>query len=240
MKSEPGSANSSGLGVGGVVPFTATDYPGALAAVIFIQGCPWRCGYCHNPHLQPRPDLSGEEWARTLGMLKRRIGLIDAVVFSGGEPTVEPALAQAMHDVRELGFKVGLHTAGVYPARLQSVLSGVDWIGLDIKAPFDVYSRVTGVDGSGRRAQESLEAVLASGVAYEVRTTLHPALLPKSDIERLGNTLAQTGVKNYVLQIYRSQGCDNPLLQGSTVGYPGEGLLARLSAMFPHFSVRRS
>src|SRR2546425_1022480 len=78
--------------VGGVTPFSATDYPGKLAAVIFIQGCPWRCGYCHNPHLQLRTGASLLRWPQVIDLLQRRVGLIDAVVFSGGEPTTDPAL----------------------------------------------------------------------------------------------------------------------------------------------------
>src|SRR5450759_3498739 len=101
------------LKVGGVTAFSATDYPGKLAAVIFVQGCPWRCGYCHNPHLQTRTRTSPTAWADVLLLLQRRVGLIDAVVFSGGEPTMDPALAEAMREVRALGFGVGLHSAGI-------------------------------------------------------------------------------------------------------------------------------
>lgn len=78
------------LKVGGLVPFTATDYPGQFAAVVFVQGCPWRCGYCHNPHLQPRSQPAEIEWDALLAFLARRVGLIDAVVFSGGEPSIDP------------------------------------------------------------------------------------------------------------------------------------------------------
>ena len=87
------------LKVGGVAPFTATDYPGQLAAVLFVQGCPWRCGYCHNTHLQPRTREGAVSWAKVMSFLARRVGLIDAVVFSGGEPTSDPALARLFRPV---------------------------------------------------------------------------------------------------------------------------------------------
>ena len=134
----PASAAAEALVVGGLQPFTTIDYPGALAAVVFVQGCPWRCGYCHNPQLQPRvkpAEAAGPGWAALRPWLARRVGLIDAVVFSGGEPTLDPALPAAMAEVRAIGLKVGLHTAGIYPQRLAAALPLADWVGLDLKAP---------------------------------------------------------------------------------------------------------
>lgn len=126
LKTVPGSTVERRLKVGGITPFTATDYPGKLAAVMFVQGCPWRCGYCHNPHLQPRLVHSPMPWPPVLELLRRRIGLIDTVVFSGGEPTIDPALAHAIGAVRALGFEVGLHTADAYPKRLLETLPLLD------------------------------------------------------------------------------------------------------------------
>ena len=121
--------------VGGFVPFTSTDYPGALAAVVFCQGCPWRCGYCHNPHLVPARGEGERGFDGILEWLENRRGLLDAVVFSGGEPTAQAALDEAMDAVRARGFKIGLHTGGAYPRRLAALFRHVDWIGFDVKAP---------------------------------------------------------------------------------------------------------
>jgi len=173
------------LNVGGFTPFTATDYPGLLAGVVFVQGCAWRCGYCHNPHLQARPRHSPLDWREVLDVLERRRGLLDAVVFSGGEPTTDLALPEAMRAVRALGFKVGLHTACLYPDRLRAVLPLVDWVGFDVKAPFDRYEEVTGVPGSGVPARAAVAAIVASGIASECRTTVHPALLAPDTCSRL-------------------------------------------------------
>ena len=122
------------LRVGGLTRFTSIDYPGKLSAVVFVQGCPWRCGYCHNPQLQSRDEAAGPSWSEVMAWLPRRVGLIDAVVFSGGEPTLDPALGAAMDEVRALGLAVGLHSAGIYPRRLRELLPRLDWIGLDVKA----------------------------------------------------------------------------------------------------------
>jgi len=195
------------LRVGGLTPLSTTDWPGMLAAVVFCQGCPWRCGYCHNPHLIPARGDNEIPWDDVLAFLHRRRGLLDGVVFSGGEPTLQPELADAMRAVRALGFRVGLHTGGAYPRRLAEVLPLVDWVGLDAKAPFADYARITGVAGSGASALASLGAVLASGVAHEIRTTVYPALLDAAEVSRLSQDLSARGVTRHVIQAFRSQGC---------------------------------
>jgi pyruvate formate lyase activating enzyme len=158
------------LRVGGLTRLSATDYPDKLAAVVFCQGCAWRCGYCHNPELQPRGGSKEIAWPDVVAFLGRRRGLLDAVVFSGGEPTLQSGLAAAMREVKALGFLVGLHTAGIVPRRLAEVLPLVDWVAMDVKARFDDHERVTGVRGSAGRAKQSRDLILMSGVACELHT----------------------------------------------------------------------
>jgi len=158
------------LRVGGLTRLSATDYPGKLAAVVFCQGCAWRCGYCHNPELQPARGAREIPWGDVLAFLERRKGLLDAVVFSGGEPTLQPGLATAMREAKAMGFLVGLHTAGIVPRRLAEVLPLADWVAMDVKAKPDEHERVTRVRGSGARAWRSLELLRASGVARELHT----------------------------------------------------------------------
>lgn len=229
------------LKVGGYTPFSTTDYPGQLAAVVFVQGCPWRCGYCHNPHLQARTRDSPLSWGALLAGLERRVGLLDAVVFCGGEATMDPALGGAIQQVRALGFKVGLETACIYPDRLKKLLPLLDWVGFDVKAPFGRYADITGVAGSGEPARASVEAILASGIDYECRTTVHPAQLPPPVLMELAKTLADMGVANYVLQEFRATGCgDQALVNAAIAGYPGEDTLAIIAPMFSRFAIRRS
>lgn len=235
------SAPALTLKVGGVTSFSATDYPGKLAAVVFVQGCPWRCGYCHNPHLQARTGHSPLPWSAVLALLKRRVGLIDAVVFSGGEPTMDPALLDAMRAVRALGFGVGLHSAGMYPRRLAEVLPLVDWVGLDVKASWQGYDAITGVADSAHQVRVGAELVLASGIAYECRTTVHPALHTETDILALAQGLQAMGVRHYVLQVFRATGCgDARLTTVSSLGYPGAELLAQIAPLFDSFSLRQT
>lgn len=229
------------LKVGGITPFTATDYPGKLSAVLFVQGCPWRCGYCHNPHLQPRTPESPIAWDEVMALLARRVGLIDAVVFSGGEPTMDPGLVPAIEAVRALGYQVGLHTGGTHPHRLETALPLLDWVGLDIKAGFEDYAQVTRVAQSGTPAQRSLEVLLTSGIDYECRTTAHPDLLPPEALLSLGQRLSAMGVTRYALQVFRPQGCTDEALSSAAIGaYPGEALVERLTGLFPKFVLRRA
>ena len=217
------------LKVGGFTPLTSIDFPGRLAAVVFCQGCPWRCDYCHNPHLIPVGSPSARAWEDVLVFLALRRGLLDGVVFSGGEPTLQAALPAAMRDVRQLGFEVALHTAGMYPDRLEAALPWVDWVGFDIRAPAHRYDHVTGTPGSATRVMDSLERLVASGVAYECRTTWDPALFDEAELMALLHTLAEKGVRRWSLQV-----CNRA---GMPVPHPA-GIADRIAAACPQIAVR--
>jgi len=227
------------LRVGGFTPLSTTDWPGMLAAVVFCQGCPWRCRYCHNPDLIPARGDNEIPWNDVLAFLRRRQGLLDSVVFSGGEPTLQASLAEAMRQVRALGFRIGLHTGGMYPEKLAAVLPLVDWVGMDVKAPFAAYPRITGAAGSGARALAGLQQALASGVDHEIRTTVHPALLDDAEVVGLAHDLAARGVKHYVIQAFRSQGCrDKGLCWNTERDPPLQAVGDGLAGLFEDFLVR--
>jgi pyruvate formate lyase activating enzyme len=199
------------LRLGGLQPWSACDWPGELVAVVFCQGCGWTCPYCHNPHLRPaRAD--GPAWREVTAFLKTRRGLLDGVVFSGGEPLLQTALVDAMAETRAMGFRIGLHTGGPAPERLAAVLPLLDWIGFDIKAPFAEYEAMTGVKDSGLAARESLSLLLQSGVAYQLRTTVHPRLLDDAAMARLNADLAALSCGPTLVQPFRPQGCADPAL----------------------------
>jgi pyruvate formate lyase activating enzyme len=218
--------------VGGLIPLTTIDFPGRLSAVVFLQGCAWRCGDCQNPGLHDADAPTRITWEEVLGFLERRRGLLDGVVFSGGEPTLQAGLPDAIDAVRALGFQVGLHTAGMYPERLAAVLPQVDWVGLDVKAPWDHYDRVTGVRGSGAKARDSLERLLASGVAHECRTTWHAGLFAAEELQDLARGLAAQGVAHWALQRCRIDG------RAQEVSPAVMAALAPAIARFAGFTVR--
>lgn len=195
--------------VGGFQAMSLCDWPGQIVATVFCQGCPWDCPYCHNPQLiPPRPETPATcpDWDAILDLLQDRRGLLDGVVFSGGEPTLQRGLPDAIGQVRRMGFRIGLHTAGPYPDRLARVLPLLDWVGFDIKSGKADYDRVTRVKGSGARAHASLRLLLASGVDHETRTTCDPALLDDAALARLRAELAGLGLDRHKMQPCRTTG----------------------------------
>jgi anaerobic ribonucleoside-triphosphate reductase activating protein len=227
------------LRVAGLTRLSTTDFPGRLAAVVFVQGCPWRCRYCHNPEIQSRREAPAISWQAVLDFLERRVGLLDGVVFSGGEPTVDRHLAAAIEQVRQRGFKVGLHTAGIYPDRLRALLPKLDWVGFDVKAPFADYAMTTGVPLSGEQARLSFQHLLASGVEYEIRTTLHPDLLSPEMLRAMTVSLRRHGVEKFALQEFRADGCADALLENQPPQLD-DAELKSLRSLFPNFILRRA
>lgn len=216
-----------GPAVGGLTPLSTADWPDMLAAVVFCQGCAWACPYCHNPSL--RTFGPGERtWRETLDWLATRRGLLDAVVFSGGEPLLQPGLAAAMRQVRDLGFRVGLHTSGMDPAALTRALPLTDWAGLDLKAPRAAYARISGRPDAAAAAWRSLELLRESGVAFELRTTWHPALLTADDLLALAAEIAAVRPATWALQAFQPAGCADAGLAGSGRQHVPEALAARL------------
>ncbi len=222
--------------IGGIAPFSTVDWPGKLACVAFLAGCPWRCPYCQNHELQS-PDAATATEEGLFALLEQRRGLLDGVVFSGGEPLAQETVIDAARRAREMGFLVGLHTCGAYPERLRQILPHTDWVGLDVKAPWKTYDLVTRAPGSGRRAQESLELILAAGVALETRTTWHPALLSPADITAIAHDLAARGVESWSVQAYRATGTTGEL-PDETV-YPSE-VPDDLPGLFKTYEFRRA
>lgn len=209
------------LVLGGMTPFSTVDFPGCMAAVLFCQGCPWRCSYCHNPHLQVA-SKAGPTWAESLAWMETRRGLLEAVVISGGEPLLQPGLLEALRVLRGMGFRTGLHTGGCDPERLRVCLPWLDWVGLDIKAPRRRYDQITGVAASADGPWRSLRHLKERGGSFEIRTTVHSEILSGEDLDLLGSELMEGGIAHWVIQPFRPQGCaDKRLLATPSVTKQG-------------------
>ncbi|HBN8393316.1 TPA: anaerobic ribonucleoside-triphosphate reductase activating protein [Pseudomonas aeruginosa] len=231
---------SAELRVGGLVPLTTLDYPGLLACVLFCQGCAWRCRYCHNPQLIPARGEEEIRWEDTLAFLQRRQGLLQAVVFSGGEATLQAALPGAMAAVRELGLRVGLHSAGIQPRAFARALPQTDWVGFDVKALAEDMDAITGVPRSGRANWRSLELLLESGVDHECRTTVHWQLFDLARLRRLATRLRGMGVESFVVQLARSGRQLDPRLIAMPAPQGAPALWEELGKLFPRFELRDS
>lgn len=159
--------------IGAFTPFSTIDYPGYLSAVVFAQGCNLRCAYCHNKSLvEPALFELTVSVDDVLAQLRERVGLLDGVVITGGEPLLQLGLRAFIDEIRALGFRVKLDTNGSFPQRLSKVIDRVDYCAIDVKACPDSYQEITGRDVSPDRVASSLQIVRDSGTEYEVRLTL--------------------------------------------------------------------
>ncbi|WEK33670.1 MAG: anaerobic ribonucleoside-triphosphate reductase activating protein [Candidatus Pseudobacter hemicellulosilyticus] len=164
-----------------ITPFTMLDFPGHTACIIWFAGCNMRCAYCYNPDIVlGKGQLS---YRAVLDFLDKRRGLLDGVVLSGGECTLHKGLPGLAATIKEKGFRLKIDTNGANPALLEQLISHklVDYVALDCKAPAAKYGTVTGINGF-REFEDSLHLLLASGMPFEVRTTVHSALLNQGDV----------------------------------------------------------
>ncbi len=224
--------------IAGYTPFSTVDYPGHTAAVVFTQGCPWRCRYCQNPSLQPLEAPRGAPaWEGFLEWLEGRRGLLDAVVFSGGEPTAQEGLVSAARTVLGRGFRVGLHTNGAYPDSFGRVLPFCDWVGLDIKAMFGRQGWITGNEVTGvASSYESLGMLGASDVLFEVRTTYHPLLLSEATLRHIAQALSLLRPMKWAIQRFQPNSPD-PELNAADPAIVSEELLEQLRTVAPNLNI---
>jgi len=159
-------------------------------------------------------------------------------VFSGGEPTLQTALPEAIAQVRALGYKVGLHSAGIKPKLFANILPLVDWVGFDIKALPEYSSAITGVDGSGKANWKSLEHLLESGVEHECRTTVHWQLFDADMLWDMAQRLRRLGVERFAVQCVRTARMLDDSLAESRAPYDQQRLWERLDQLFPSFVLR--
>ncbi len=188
--------------IGGLIKFTLIDYPGRVAAVVFTQGCNFRCRYCHNPELV-YPHLLQDPMPQeeVMSFLRRRQGTLEGVVVTGGEPTLQPDLLDFLSEVKSLGYCIKLDTNGSKPDMLAAAIEKklVDYIAMDLKAPLEKYALITGVACDESVLRRSMKLIVESGLPYEFRTTYDKEVLTDDDIKAL--TKLTSG------QPYRVQEC---------------------------------
>lgn len=189
--------------IAGLQPCSMVDYPGKVATVVFTPGCNMNCHYCHNRGLlgdaPAQPQCEAED---VLELLARRRKMLDGVVVTGGEPTLQPRLAPFLKRVRELGLAIKLDTNGTRPGVVRDLVARrlVDFVAMDLKAPFTRYGEICGVEVDPSDLRETVRVVLEGGIDHEFRTTFSP-LLNEEDILQMAG--AVRGAKRLVLQQYR-------------------------------------
>lgn len=171
--------------IGGFQKFSLIDYPGKISCIIFTQGCNFRCFYCHNPELV-YPHLFGTPLAEEeiMDFLKRRKKQLEAIVISGGEPTIQEDLVPFLKRVKTLGYAIKLDTNGSNPLVIRELVRRklVDYIAMDIKAPLKKYQDLVKVKMNLSRIKESIEIIENSSLEYEFRTTYIPSFLTSKDL----------------------------------------------------------
>lgn len=185
--------------LGGVQKSSLIDYPGKVAAIVFTLGCNFRCPYCHNPELV---DETAEEISVTefFQFLKTRVGKLDAVTVTGGEPTMHDDLLDFLADIKRLGFLVKLDSNGTRSDVLEAAIANqlVDYIAMDIKAPLHKYEGTVARPVDIAEITKSIALLKTGRVDYEFRTTVIKSLLPPEDFHAIGESLR--GAKRYYLQ----------------------------------------
>jgi len=177
--------------VGGVQWTTLLDYPDHVAATVFTAGCNFRCPFCHNPELV-LPELVRQSSAELdesfFTELETRRGFLDAIVISGGEPTLQSDLGEVLARIKGLGYLIKLDTNGSRPDLIQRVLESgwVDFVAMDIKAPPDAYGELSGSLVDISAIQASMATIARLAPRYEFRTTAAPGL-SQNDLIRIGD-----------------------------------------------------
>lgn len=205
-------AGSGVLPIYSVTPFTMLDFPERTACIIWFSGCNMRCGYCHNPQIVKGKGRGTAE--EVLAFLKKRQGLLDGVVLSGGEASAYPGLPDFIKQVRALGYAVKLDTNGLRPDIIENFLRQdfLDYIALDYKAPPEKFKKVTGVAKYDLFTKTLSLLCEQKTVPLEVRTTVHTALMNEEDINHIIRDLEQRGYNGtYYVQNFRSDN-DRPTL----------------------------
>jgi len=183
------------LQIGGLAKYSLVDYPGKVAAVVFTQGCNFRCPYCHNQGLLKSKVSSSRllDQGLVLEFLYKRQKQLDGVVITGGEPTLQPDLVDFIDTIKSLGYLVKLDTNGSRPEILNELVTAnlVDYIAMDIKAPLEKYDRVAGVPVDIGKIEKSIAICQESGLKVEFRVTTGESIHDKNDIELIRSLVPQ-------------------------------------------------
>ncbi len=187
--------------IAGMVKSSLVDFPGMVSCVLFTPDCNYDCFYCHN-----RSILEGTHEVLSTGyvdsFLRRRAGLLDGVVITGGEPTLQPDLIPFIRKIKKSGYKIKLDTNGSSPSAVNQILDNglCDYFAVDYKAPAARYKEICGGGTDAEAVRETIQLLVNTGVVFEVRTTVIPQL-GKEDLINMSRELPI--VPRYVLNRYR-------------------------------------
>ena len=215
--------------IAGLQKMTLLDFPGKVACTLFLQGCNYRCPFCHNSGLltgKGEPHMSTEEFFK---FLTSRKGLLDGVCVTGGEPTLTPGIRELLQGIRALGFAVKLDTNGSRPAVLKDLVQAglVDYVAMDVKNSPNRYPETVGCKADLEALEESLRFLMEDPVAYELRTTLVLPLHDDASILEMGQWLAGLTPGKKPAQLYLQTFVDRDSVLFSGLSAPAEDTVLR-------------
>ncbi len=225
--------------IGGLQKLTLIDFPGRLAATIFLCGCNFRCPFCYSSELvlpekiKVQPKISQKE---LFSFLKEKKGLLEGVVLCGGEPTLNEYLPDFARKIKKLGFLVKLDTNGSNPKMLKELIDKklVDYVAMDIKGPKERYGEFVGVKVDVEKIQKSIDILKKGEIDYEFRSTIVPVLHKKEDVISMAKWIS--GAKRYYLQNFRPEKTIDPSFE-KIKPYLEESLVEIQKAIAPFFEV---
>ncbi len=225
--------------IGGIQKVSLIDYPGKIAATIFVSGCNFNCGFCYNPELILEENIKNQTpipQDSIYEFLRKRKNLIDGVVMCGGEPTIYKDLPEVIQKIKKMGFLIKLDTNGSNPRVLEHMFKKnlLDYVAMDIKTSKEKYSLLTGQKKQILNVERSVEILKEHAPNYEFRTTVVPGIVRKEDILKIARWIAPA--KKYFLQQYRPQRTLDPAFK-EIDPYPLEYLMEIQKIIAPHFDV---
>ena len=230
--------------IGGYQKLTLIDFPGTIATTVFTVGCSFRCGFCHNPELViksqfPALNKLEEEFFQHL---EKRIGKLEGVCITGGEPTIQPDIIPFIRKIKAMGFKVKLDSNGTRPDVLRKIFKEklVDFVAMDIKSSPEKYSYTVGLKTDIERIKLSVEMIMNSTVPYEFRTTVVPGIHQVEDFIEIAAWIK--GAKAYYLQEYREMRVLDPKIKEITKGklIDLDEIKSKIDKNFDTFGIRKN
>ncbi len=218
----------------GYQPLTLIDYPEHIASIVFTQGCPFRCVYCHNPELLPIKSETDIEETDMLARIQKDASMLDGVVITGGEPTLHPDLPEFLRKIKDLGLKTKLDTNGVNPRMIERCIREnlVDFFAMDLKHRFEKYTHIIGSapDIAIDNCEKTFRMIQDSGTGHEFRTTVYPEIHEIEDVMAIA-ALLHDG-ESYAIQPIRHQ---KTLVENlaQTKSMDFENLVEQLRKRFP-------
>lgn len=185
--------------IAGLKKTSLVDYPGTISAVIFLSGCNFRCGFCHNPSVVFGKSAKIDE-KEVMDFLERRKRVLEGVCVTGGEPTIHDNLPMLLKKIKSMGFLAKLDTNGTNPEMLKKIIEEniVDYVAMDIKAPLETYSFAANADVNIKKIKESMRILMESKIKYEFRMTLLPKFVSIESFKEICEMLK--GAKRFYIQ----------------------------------------